>query len=125
MQILTLKLATIPLAIVIHVLIRYTLSMRSLCKCHRPQQPNSPSRLFSMLNKTDLFLFNILNKHDVERELVAAPPLPQRTVKGAELVVAHSAPHLEDAAARQEKEAVIDQLHGGICQLVGHSGHRR
>ena len=27
--------------------------------------------------------------------------------------------------ARQEKEAVIDQLHGGIRQLVGHGGHGR
>ena len=52
-------------------------------------------------------------------------PLPQRATEGAELIVAHGAPHLEDADARQEKEAVIDQLHGGIRQLVGHGGHGR
>ena len=47
-------------------------------------------------------------------------PLPQRAVEGAELVVAHGAPHLEDATACQEKEAVVDQLHSGICQLIRH-----
>lgn len=52
-------------------------------------------------------------------------PLPQRATEGAELIVAHGAPHLEDADARQEKEAVIDQLHGGIRKLIGHRGHGR
>ena len=52
-------------------------------------------------------------------------PLPQRAVEGAELVVAHGAPHLEDATACQEKEAVVDQLHSGICQLIRHGGHWR
>ena len=51
--------------------------------------------------------------------------LPQRAVEGAELVVAHGAPHLEDATARQEKETVIDQSHSGICQLIRHGGHWR
>ena len=48
------------------------------------------------------------------------PPLSQRAIEGAELIVAHGAPHLVDAAARQEKEAVIDKLHGGIRELIGH-----
>lgn len=52
-------------------------------------------------------------------------PLPQRAVEGAELVVTHGTPHLEDATARQEKEAVVDQLHSGICQLIRHGGHWR
>ena len=52
-------------------------------------------------------------------------PLPQRAVEGAELVVAHSAPHLVDATACQEKEAVVDQLNSGICQLIRHGGHWR
>lgn len=50
---------------------------------------------------------------------------PQRAVEGAEFVVAHGAPHLIDATARQEKEAVIDELHGSIRELIGHGGHRR
>ena len=52
-------------------------------------------------------------------------PLSQRAVEGAEFVVAHGAPHLIDAAARQEKETVIDELHGSIRKLIGHGGHRR
>ena len=70
-----------------------------------------------------------MGKRKFSNCLASFPPwklrLPQRTVKGAELIVAHGAPHLEDAATRQEKEAVVDQLHGSIRQLVGHSGHRR
>ena len=50
---------------------------------------------------------------------------PQRAVEGAEFVVAHGAPHLIDATVRQEKEAVIDELNGGIRELIGHGGHRR
>jgi hypothetical protein len=32
---------------------------------------------------------------------------------------------LKDADVRQEKEAVIDELNGGIRELIGHGGHRR
>lgn len=70
-----------------------------------------------------------LGKREFSNCPAAFPPrklrLPQRAVEGAELIVAHGAPHLEDAATRQEKEAVVDQLHGSIRQLVGHGGHRR
>ena len=53
------------------------------------------------------------------------PLLPQRAIEGAEFIVAHGAPHLKNTDARQEKEAVIDQLHGGIRKLIGHGGHGR
>ena len=70
-----------------------------------------------------------MGKRKFSNCLASFPPwrlrLPQRAVEGAELVVAHSAPHLEDATACQEKEAVVDQLNSGICQLIRHGGHWR
>ena len=70
-----------------------------------------------------------MGKRKFSNCLASFPPwrlrLPQRAVEGAELVVAHGAPHLEDATACQEKEAVVDQLHSGICQLIRHGGHWR
>lgn len=52
-------------------------------------------------------------------------PLSQRAVEGAGFIFAHGAPHLKDADVRQEREAVIDELNGGIRELIGHGGHRR
>lgn len=53
-----------------------------------------------------------MGKRKFSNCLASFPPwrlrLPQRAVEGAELVVAHGAPHLEDATACQEKEAVVD-----------------
>ena len=70
-----------------------------------------------------------MGKRKFSNCLASFPPwrlrLPQRAVEGAELVVAHGAPHLEDATACQEKEAVVDQLYSGICQLIRHGGHWR
>ena len=40
-------------------------------------EPGHIAILFSMLNKTKLILFTILNKRDVKRESVFTPPLPQ------------------------------------------------